>query len=63
MDILTDDPRTVMLKFLAALPDPESLTRMVNGNVPVAVGMPLMMPLDGDNSSPGGSAPPTRNQV
>ncbi len=27
---------------------------MVNGNVPVAVGMPLMMPLDGANSSPAG---------
>jgi hypothetical protein len=48
---------TVMLQLLVALPDAESWALLVKKEMPAAVGVPVMAPVEGFRVRPAGSAP------
>ena len=47
----------VRLKSLDTVADPESVRRTVKYDVPAAVGVPLIVPVEGFSDSPRGSEP------
>jgi len=48
---------TVMLQLLVASPDAESRAWLVKKEMPAAVGVPVMAPVEGLSVRPAGSAP------
>ena len=53
----------VRLKSLDMVAEPESATRTVKYDVAAAVGVPLIVPVEGVSDSPGGSEPLAIDQL